>query len=42
MKKYIAPVIEINKLAYEDIVLASFSFGEIDDLDKNPSVDEIM
>ena len=42
MRKYITPLIEITKLNYEDIVLTSFSFDEVDDLDRNPSVDEIM
>ena len=42
MKKYIAPIIEIKNLPYEDIVLTSFSFDEVDDLDRNPSIDEIF
>ena len=42
MKKYIVPLIEIKYISFEDILVTSFSFDDINDLENDPSIDEIF
>ena len=40
MKKYIMPLIEVRSISLEDMLLTSFNYGDVDDLDKDPFIDE--
>ena len=42
MKKYIVPLIEIKYILFEDILVTSFSFDDLNDLENDPSIDEIF
>ena len=40
MKKYIMPLVQVKSIPFEDILLTSFSFDDVDDLDNDPFIDE--
>ena len=40
MKKYIMPLIEVRSISLEDMLLTSFNYDDVDDLDKDPFIDE--
>lgn len=42
MKKYIEPIMEIKNIVFEDILETSFSFDDLNDLENDPSIDEIF
>ena len=42
MKKYIKPIMESKDIIFEDILETSFSFDDLNDLENDPSIDEIF
>ena len=42
MKKYIEPIMEIKNILFDDILETSFSFEDLNDLENDPSIDEIF
>ena len=42
MKEYIAPLMEIQVISYEEVILGSFSVKDVHDLGNGTLIDEIF